>query len=84
MREECAFADDLTLLEMIGRNKVAARGTRRELNQTSSVFDFGKDWLLEFEATSKSLALGLTTSNLKKKQLKGRHIPCSIWRGTEI
>jgi hypothetical protein len=70
------YADDLTLLKVIDRNNEAAQDAQLELNQDlERLFRFGKEWLLEFEATK---SFGLTISNSKAKDLKGHHIPCRM------
>jgi len=71
------YTDDLTLLKVIDRNNEAAQDAQLELNQDlERLFRFGKEWLLEFEATK---SFGLTISNSKGKDLmKGRHIPCRM------
>ncbi|CAN0050088.1 unnamed protein product, partial [Heterosigma akashiwo] len=52
------YADDLTLLKVIDRNNEAAQDAQLELNQDlKRLFRFGKEWLLEFEATK---SFGLT------------------------
>ena len=67
------YAGNLTLLKVIERNNEAAQDAQQELNQhLERLFRFGKEWLLEFEATK---SFGLTISNSKGKDLKGRHMP---------
>jgi hypothetical protein len=70
------YADDVTLLQIIDRSKVAARNARRDLNEDlRSLFRFGKEWLLEFEPSKSS---GLTISNLNEARVKHLHSPCRM------
>ena len=56
------YADDLTLLKVIDRNNEAAQDAHQELNQDlERIFRFGKEWLLEFEA-SKSFEFTISNS----------------------
>ena len=82
LRKACQFyADDLTLVKEVEREKRAARLARRELHtDLHQVYLFSKEWLPEFE-TQKSQ--GLVVSNTKKWKNTEKLDPPYTWEASQ-